>query len=169
MFACRASYDGRCGRFLRCWCRFLRCRLSSSPASPGSTGSESVDGPTEVSPGEGGGIGSCRLPAQGGRAGSPWSTHLARNSSYTHLFFALFGQPPFNVQALTQEFCFESQQMSGACERIQFASSLTRVADELHIGYGVEDCEAYVTVLSLNQTLQLLRPIVTDFASVASD
>ena len=86
----RASCDGRCGRFPRCWSRFLRCRLSSSPASPGSTGSESVDGPAEVSPGEGGGIGSRRLPAQGGRAGSPWSTSRARIRGLS----IVLGSPP---------------------------------------------------------------------------
>ena len=70
--------DGRCGRFPRCWCRFLRCRPSSSPASPGSTDSEGIDGPAGVSPGEGGGIVSRRHPSPGGRAGSPWSASRAR-------------------------------------------------------------------------------------------
>ena len=78
LLVCRASHDGRCGRFPRCWCRFLRCCLSSSPASPGSIGSECVDGTAEVSPGGGGDIGSCRLPSPRGRARSPWSPNRAR-------------------------------------------------------------------------------------------
>ena len=78
-FVSRASCDGRCGRFPRCWCRFLRCRPSSSPASsPGSTDSKGIDGPAGVSPGEGGGIVSRRHPSPGGRAGSPWSASRAR-------------------------------------------------------------------------------------------
>jgi len=74
----RATCDSRCGRFPRCWCRFLRCRPSSSPASPGSTDSEGVDRPAEVSPAEDSGIGSRRSPSQGGRARSPWPTSRAR-------------------------------------------------------------------------------------------
>ena len=78
MLVSRASCDGRCGRFPRCWCRLLHCRPSSSPASSGSTDSEGIDGPTGVSPGEGGGIVSRRHPSPGGRAGSPWSASRAR-------------------------------------------------------------------------------------------
>ena len=83
------------GRFPRCWCRFLRCRPSSSPASPGSPDSEGVDGPAKVSPG--------RMrrhwvvpphlpprPSEGGRAGSPRSTNRARIRGLS----IVLGSPP---------------------------------------------------------------------------
>ena len=92
----RASCDGRCGRFPRCWCRFLRCRPSPSLASPGSTDSEGVDRPAEVSPGEDSGIGSRRSPSSGGRATSPWSANRARTRGLSIVFgyavFTYFGQ-----------------------------------------------------------------------------
>lgn len=94
---------------------------------------------------------------------------LIHADNYTHVFFALSGAPPFQVQSASHEFCFESQQRSGTCERRQFGSSLSRMADKLYAGYGVEDCESYVAAFSLKDTLQLLRPLVKGFAPAVAD
>lgn len=42
------------------------------------------------------------------------------------------------------------------CESIQFASTLIRDGNSLLVGYGVEDCDAFLQRFSLDQVLQSL-------------
>ena len=66
-----------CGARLPLLCFFGRSPTAVSSFLPDPIDSASGD-PAPDSPGEGGGIGSCRLPSQGGRARSPWSASRAR-------------------------------------------------------------------------------------------
>jgi len=66
------------------------------PAAVSSSLPDSVDpadgDPVPDSPaGEDGGIGSCRFPSQGGRAGSPWSTNRARGMAIFFLWSCVTG------------------------------------------------------------------------------
>lgn len=82
---------------------------------------------------------------------------------YSQQFYTIAGTPaagePFAVRRLSPEFCFDSAQESGKCEIIQVATSLLRVGDSIQIGYGVMDCESFVTTISLSEVLALLRRV----------
>lgn len=80
---------------------------------------------------------------------------------YTHQFFALAGDDSqggqaFRLVAASPEFCFSSAQAPQDCESIQFASTLIRDGNSLLVGYGVEDCDAFLQRFSLDQVLQSL-------------
>ena len=66
-----------CGARLPLLCFFGRGPTAVSSFLPDPVDSASGD-PTPDSPGEDGGLGSCRHPSPGGRAGSPWSASRAR-------------------------------------------------------------------------------------------
>ncbi|CAE7223563.1 unnamed protein product [Symbiodinium natans] len=78
---------------------------------------------------------------------------------YTHQYFAFSAEPPFELMALSPEFCFSSQQAPEDCESIQFASSLLRTGDSLLVGFGVQDCDSFVHQFDLHEVLRSLVPI----------
>jgi hypothetical protein len=79
-----------------------------------------------------------------------WSHH------YMSQFYTISGKEPFSIHHLSGEFCFESEQRPNDCEITQFVSSINRDGDSLVVGFGVLDCEAYVTKLDLTSVLQAL-------------
>lgn len=82
---------------------------------------------------------------------------------YTHQFFTVVGGPsqgrPFAMSRVSGEFCFSSQQHPGSCETVQMATSLLRIGNEVQVGYGVRDCESFITYLSLNEVVALLKKL----------
>ena len=92
---------------------------------------------------------------------------------YMHFFYVLEPDPPFRMVATSGEFCVGSQQDEDDCESIQFVSGLAPRAPleadgaspnsfapvHLLIAYGVNDCEARVGSLPLEQIWRSLVPL----------
>ena len=90
-----------------------------------------------------------------------------------HFFYVLEPDPPFRMVATSGEFCVGSQQDEDDCESIQFVSGLAPRAPleadgaspnsfapvHLLIAYGVNDCEARVGSLPLEQIWRSLVPL----------
>merc|ERR1711972_896137 len=72
--------------------------------------------------------------------------HVSRGRTmYTHFLVAFRGSPPFDVVALSREWCLAHSEDLGSgpeilCEGIQFVSGLVRDGQTLVLTYGVGDC-----------------------------
>eukprot|EP00404_Azadinium_spinosum_P024923 CAMPEP_0180598706 /NCGR_PEP_ID=MMETSP1037_2-20121125/23009_1 /TAXON_ID=632150 /ORGANISM="Azadinium spinosum, Strain 3D9" /LENGTH=530 /DNA_ID=CAMNT_0022617335 /DNA_START=88 /DNA_END=1677 /DNA_ORIENTATION=+ len=75
---------------------------------------------------------------------------------YMHFFFTLSRGPPYKLQRLSPEFCFSSAHRPSDCESVQYASSIVLDGDNLHIGYGITDCEAAVMTVDTVEVLNSL-------------
>ncbi|KAL1496063.1 hypothetical protein AB1Y20_014691 [Prymnesium parvum] len=94
---------------------------------------------------------------------------------YTHFFYAIEPHEPFRLLGTSQEFCIALAQDEGDCESVQFISSITLTdsrmkadqvvkpspasADTLLLSYGVNDCEAKVAKMPLEQLWSMLQPV----------
>lgn len=84
---------------------------------------------------------------------------------YTHAFFTLSDQPPYKLKRLSNEFIFASSTPGFANdgENIQFASGLELIKRDgkeyVLLGYGVADCEALGTLVSMGVLNQMLLPV----------
>jgi hypothetical protein len=82
---------------------------------------------------------------------------------YTHAWFTISAQAPFSLQQLSAEFVLESPSRPGDAEVIQFATGLERVSiekeDLLVVAYGINDCEAAVKYIPMNQVQASLRNV----------
>lgn len=96
----------------------------------------------------------------------------AKSRTYHQFFYVIRGEPPYDMAAVSHEWCIAMNghfsrpwrkrlaQGEEACEAIQFASGLTmRGQDEIVLGYGINDCEADLIILSLREVLSMLRPV----------
>jgi len=96
----------------------------------------------------------------------------AKSRAYHQFFYALRPEPPFDVVAISAEWCitlsghFSShwhtvlKEGEDACEAIQFAGGLAlRNAREVVVGYGINDCEGGLLPLPLMRVLAMLRPV----------
>jgi hypothetical protein len=83
---------------------------------------------------------------------------------YTHAFFTISAVPPFALKRLSPEFVLEApnQKIRMDAEMIQFASGLELLSKDnlFAIAYGINDCEAAVITISVQQVNEMLRPIV---------
>ena len=80
---------------------------------------------------------------------------------YTHFLYALEPHAPFRVIATSREFCLAAEQKDDDCESIQFVSGLSWAtgANKLLLSYGVNDCEAKVGELAVDQAWSMLQPL----------
>ena len=93
---------------------------------------------------------------------------------YTHFFYTLESVPPFRVLATSSEFCIGAAQDATDCESVQFVSGLALEAngtsgarsaggggggDSLLLSYGINDCEAKLARMSMEQVWSMLLPI----------
>jgi hypothetical protein len=79
---------------------------------------------------------------------------------YTHVFFTISAMPPHALTALSPEFLLPAAAASSRAndgEIIQFLSGLELVDDMLVIAYGINDCEAAVTKVTLASVRAFLR------------
>ena len=86
-----------------------------------------------------------------------WGAH-----HYTHFFFELAARPPHALLAVGPEFCLgERSTTPAACEVVQYVTGMARrgASDELAVAYGVNDCEARITKLSIRSVMQGLQPL----------
>lgn len=86
------------------------------------------------------------------------SNHM--NSHYTHIFFTMNDEEPFEVKRQSHEFCMSSPQNENDCEVIQFVQGLTFKTgsnDTLLMSYGVNDCESRVIDIKLEKILSMLK------------
>ncbi|OLQ00397.1 hypothetical protein AK812_SmicGene16933 [Symbiodinium microadriaticum] len=98
----------------------------------------------------------------------------ARNQTYHQFFYLLRATEPFDVVAVSPEWCITingrfSQHWSQvlqpgeeACESIQFVSGLTLRGDEVVVAYGINDCESDLLVIPAATVLGMLRPVESD-------
>ena len=84
-----------------------------------------------------------------------WGAH-----HYTHFFFTLDATPPFAVSAVGPEFCLGASPRGTDCEVVQYVSGMARdnATGELLLSYGVNDCEARVARLALDEVRRMLQP-----------
>jgi len=82
---------------------------------------------------------------------------------YTHSFFALSADPPYEFKLVSREFCFASPYVDAThdCEVVQFASGMLLRDDKLVISYGVNDCESRILEIPLEWALKSLEPVQT--------
>lgn len=81
---------------------------------------------------------------------SEWS-----GSSYTHRFFIMSSEAPFEMKRVSQHFCF--QDPDGRCESVQFVMSLLHLTgDRVLISLGVNDCESRLVTMPINDILKML-------------
>ena len=82
---------------------------------------------------------------------------------YTHFFYAVEPHSPFRVVATSGEFCLAAAQDRSDCESVQFISGLTLATEpqggQLHMSYGVNDCEAKVAAIKLHRLRRMLKPL----------
>ena len=80
---------------------------------------------------------------------------------YTHFFYTMQRSAPYRMTATTGEFCIASAQDSTDCESAQYVSSLARdpLGDSLILALGVNDCEAKIIRVPLEQVGRMLRTL----------
>lgn len=99
----------------------------------------------------------------------------AKSRAYHQFLYALRGEAPFDVVAVSPEWCIT---MSGhfsrhwqqvlnegeeACEAIQFVAGIAlRNPHEVVVAYGINDCEANLLVLPIMRVLAMLRPVQSE-------
>lgn len=110
--------------------------------------------------------------------------HVSRGRSmYTHFFFAIADEPPFNILGVSREWCVAheekfSEGVETLCEGVQFVSGLALLGNHssadtdskskargadiesegvLVMTYGVMDCDARVTRMPLRTALSSIR------------
>lgn len=88
--------------------------------------------------------------------------------TYVHYFVLLDEDPPFRAIAQSPPLCFLAAAQAkvagpktteSLCETIQFISGLTLLpgGTELAVGYGINDCEAAVSVLPVDWLVRWIR------------
>lgn len=101
----------------------------------------------------------------------PRGKHGARYGSEYWQYLALMeDQPPFRLKGLSAPFCIPSLDPAHAddCEIIQFVGSITRDPQDLQtliIAYGINDCEAAVVRLPLEEALKSIPTYPTNLGS----
>jgi len=93
--------------------------------------------------------------------------HISRGkNAYTHVFVALSDDKPFDVLAVSGEWCFSHKESFGVggavellCEGVQFVSGLALAGHDsrLVLTFGVNDCDARIVSLTWKQVLEKLR------------
>lgn len=78
---------------------------------------------------------------------------------YFHAFFTLSHGEPYKIQKLSHEFCFSSMDRQEDCDRIQFINDIERVGGVLVVGYGRWDLEPMIFTITIEEVLDMLRPI----------
>jgi hypothetical protein len=79
---------------------------------------------------------------------------------YTHAFFTIPDQPPFQLKRLTPELLLPSYAHPDDAEIIQFWSGLERFDDQkLVLSYGINDCEGAVSYVDMGVLEVLLRDV----------
>lgn len=99
----------------------------------------------------------------------------AKSRTYHQFFYALRSTAPYDVMAVSTEWCITINGHFSwhwrdvlaveeeACEAIQFAGGLAlRNGDELVVAYGINDCEADLLTVPLARILAMLRPVQSD-------
>lgn len=95
-------------------------------------------------------------------------------ADYDHHFYTLAAEPPFEPLGRSNEFCIASAQDPSDCERLQFVSGIHAAAADapaatsstrgnghggaLLLSFGVNDCEAKVASVPLDDVWAMLRP-----------
>jgi hypothetical protein len=98
-----------------------------------------------------------------------------KTRAYHNFFYVIRGSSPFEVMAVSTEWCItmnghfsshwrrEFADGEEACEAIQFAAGLAlRGTDELVVSYGINDCESDLLSLPVARVLEMLRPVRSD-------
>lgn len=79
-------------------------------------------------------------------------------SHYTQAFLTLDSNNMSCVRRLGTEFCVRSAERANDCEAIQFVMGLDLVHnDKLVLGYGVEDLEARILTMKLDEAMATLQ------------
>merc|ERR1712166_49319 len=97
------------------------------------------------------------------------SSFALHGHHYTHVLYTLADTPPYELQDLSNEFCFLSGRLQQpeddlVCDMIQFAGGLEIVPrldgnDQLLISYGINDCESATTLISVEAVTALLLSV----------
>eukprot|EP00928_Gymnodinium_smaydae_P089077 TRINITY_DN7307_c0_g2_i2.p1 TRINITY_DN7307_c0_g2~~TRINITY_DN7307_c0_g2_i2.p1 ORF type:complete len:589 (-),score=52.36 TRINITY_DN7307_c0_g2_i2:227-1993(-) len=78
--------------------------------------------------------------------------------AYSHRFFTIQGEPPFEKTRISKEFCIRAS--NGKCESVQFVMSMEPLGDgRVLLTYGANDCTAKLALLNASTILQLLQPV----------
>jgi len=106
----------------------------------------------------------------------------AKSRTYHQFFYGLRASEPFDVVAVSHEWCIAANghfswpwrsQLAAdevACEAIQFAAGLALSGDDtLVVSYGINDCEADLLALPLARVLAMLRPVRSEVNASLDD
>eukprot|EP00928_Gymnodinium_smaydae_P096699 TRINITY_DN8595_c0_g1_i1.p1 TRINITY_DN8595_c0_g1~~TRINITY_DN8595_c0_g1_i1.p1 ORF type:complete len:711 (+),score=40.63 TRINITY_DN8595_c0_g1_i1:26-2134(+) len=79
--------------------------------------------------------------------------------TYSHVFIAIQGEPPFAKTRTSKEFCIRAS--NGKCESVQFVMAMEPLGDgRVLLAYGANDCTAKLALLNVSVILQMLQPVI---------
>jgi hypothetical protein len=101
-------------------------------------------------------------------ASTSWGGHKTRfGSTYFHYFILTEADPPWRVLAQSAAWCLPSASNHRRCETIQFvtaailsseeATNISSSSRQLILGFGVNDCDARVQHLPLQEVIEFAR------------
>ena len=108
-----------------------------------------------------------------------------------HFFYTLQPTPPYRLLATSEEFCIGAEQDATDCESVQFVSGIeiearkdagkasgreggggdrsrAKLPSQLLLSYGINDCEARIARMPLEQVWAMLRPLAGEIGVCGS-